>query len=311
MAILLIELLIIVKAGLHVQGVITDVLIFPFLIFSMMAFALIRSSAMVQRHFVMGYRGVGTVLIFAAMILLPGSAIVMLFLPHLTKAAEVSFHMIQTVAHPLGPVLAKVLLFIFGYRKINLGLQETNGQSAPPEIPVLPDAEESLLFNILGWGLMAVFLLLAAGLLLFVVRQLLVWLFKKQPRQGTPPNAWGLFLEMVRSLWRGIARIRAKLSGWITGPQTAVQLFTALSRWGRFSGLPRGNCETPLEYGSRLETRFPHLKNDIQRVIHTHSEVVYGSDENKKETLLMARTALRRLCTPTNWPTRIRSLLKG
>ena len=310
LAILLIELLIIVKAGLHIQGVITGMLIFPFLIFSMMAFALIRSSAPVQRRFVMGYRGVGTVLIFAAIILLPGSAIVMLFLPHLTKAAEVSFHLIQTVAHPLGPVLAKVLIFIFGYRKMNLGGQETQA-SGQPQIPVLPEAEVNPLFSVLGWGLMVGFLLLAAGLLLFVIRKLLLWLFKQQPQQKATSNAWRFFIELVRSAWRGMVTTLGKLSVWITGPQTAVQLFTALSRWGHFSGLSHRICETPLEYGSRLSIRFPHLENDIQQVIQTYSETVYGADENNEEKLSTARSAFRRLRTPWNWPARINSLLKG
>jgi hypothetical protein len=311
LAILLIELLVIVKSGIHLQGLITGMLMFPFFIFGLLAFALVRSSGQGQRHFGMGYQGIGAVLSFTAAILLAGSGMVMLFLPHLTRAAEVSLGIIKTAAHPLGRALVQVLLFIFGNRNITTGIQETPEQSSQPGLPALAGGTESIWRDILGWALLGMLALLVLALLLFISLRLLRWLFSRQPNDETASNPWKQLIEIAVGIWRALLLIQRKLTDWVKGPQTAVQLYAALVGWGHFSGMPHVPCETPLEYGSRLAIRFPHLENDIQRVIRTHSETVYGADENNEEKVAVARSAFRRLRTPRNWPTRIKSLLKG
>jgi hypothetical protein len=308
LAILLIELLVIVKTGVHIQGLMTDMLMLPFFIFGMLAFSLIRNSGREQRHFVMGYQGIGTVLSFSAVVLLAGTGMVMFFLPHLTRAAEISFGMIKTAAHPLGPVLVKILLFIFGNRNMASRIGEMPQQSSQPEIPMITEGKENLLYDILGWSFLSIFLLLSVALLFFIMWRLLRWLFSIQTHRKTASEPWNLLVDLGKRIWLVVLSFQKNLTTWIIGPQTAVQLYTALVGWGHFSGLPHSSCETPIEYGSRLGNRFPLLKNEIQLVIKTHSETVYGSDENKLKKLSLARSAIRRLRSPANWPVRLKSL---
>lgn len=307
LAILLIELLVIVKSGIHLQGLITGMLMFPFFIFGLLAFALVRNSGQGQRHFVMGYQGIGAVLSFTAAILLAGSGMVMLFLPHLTRAAEASLGMIKTAAHPLGRVLVQILLFIFGNRNIAARIQETPEQSSPPEIPVLAGGNQSIWHDIFAWALAGILALLILTLLLFIIRQLLHWLFSIQPGAPHASSPWGPLIDLAKRIWLALLSIKRKLSAWVKGPQTAVQLYAALVGWGHFSGLRHGPSETPAEYGLRLGKRFPFLKNEIQWIIETHGEAVYGFNENMR-SLSLARSALRRLRNPLNWPTRLKSL---
>jgi hypothetical protein len=233
---------------------------------------------------------------------------VMLFLPHLTKAAEISYDIIKASAAPLGPVLVKILLFVFGNRKMYSRVGEIPENSSQPEIPVLADGKENLLFTIVGWGLSGIFLLLTVALLLFIIWRLLRWLFSIRPQPNTASGPRDLFADLARLLWMLVLSIRVNLVFWSKGPQTAVRLYTAFVGWGHFSGLTHSTCETPVEYGSRLGNRFPFLKNEIQLVVDTHSEMVYGSHENHPEKLSLARAALRRLRSPINWPARLKSL---
>ena len=179
LAILIIELLIIVKTGIHLQGLRTEMLMPPFFIFGMLAFTLIRNSGQGQRYFVPGYSRVGTVLSFAATILLIGTAMVMLFLPHLTRAAEISFDIIKTTTAPLGPILIKIILFIFGPRKDPFEIEKIPDEPNMPELPVLVDGNESLFYHIVGWSLFSIFALLVSGLLLFIAWRLILWLLSK------------------------------------------------------------------------------------------------------------------------------------
>jgi hypothetical protein len=279
----------------------------PFFIFGMLAFTLIRNSGHGQRYFVTGYRRVGTVLSFAATILLIGTGMVMLFLPHLTRAAEISFDIIKTTTAPLGPVFIKFILFIFGPRKDPFKAEPMPDEPSMPELPVLADGNESLFCHIFGWGLFSICMLLILALLLFIAWRLILWLLSIQPHQKKAIGPWNLFVDLVKRFGRLILSIKKKLTAWIKGPQTAVQLYSTLIGWGYLSGLPHVSCETPLEYGSRLGNRFPLMKNEIHLVIKAHSEMVYGSNANNLEMLSLARTALRKLRSPTNWPARLKS----
>jgi hypothetical protein len=307
LAILIIELLIIVKSGIHLQGLMTEMLMLPFLIFGMLAFTLIRNSGHGQRYFVTGYRRVGTVLSFAATILLLGTGMVMLFLPHLTRAAEISFDIIKTTTAPLGPVLIKIILFIFGPRKDPFEAEQMPDEPFMPELPALIGGKESLFYHIFGWGLFSIFMLIIVALLLFIAWRLILWLLSIQPHQKKAIGPWNLLTDLVKRLGMVILSIKNKLAAWIKGPQTAVQLYTALVGWGHLSGLTQLACETPLEYGARLGNRFPLMKNEIHLLINTHSNMVYGSHANNLEMLSHARAALRRLRSPTHWPARLKS----
>jgi hypothetical protein len=308
LTILLIELLIIVKTGIHLQGLMAEILMLPFFIFGMLAFTIIRNSGHGKRYFVSGYKSVGTVLSFAVTILLIGTGVVMLFLPHLTRAAQISFDIIKVTAAPLGPVLIKIILWIFGPKKDAFETEPMPDEPFMPGLPVLSGGKEGLFYHMVGWSLFSIFVVLVSVLLLFVTWRLFQWLFSKQPHQKKALGLW--YVDLVSRIFGVISSFRKKLATWIKGPQSAVQLYTALVGWGRFSGLTQSPCETPLEYGSRLADRFPLMRNEIHQIIETHSKMVYGSHASNQEMLSRTRSTLRKLRSPTNWPARIKSFIR-
>ena len=117
-----------------------------------------------KRQFSTGYRSAGMVLSFAALLILLGTGMVTLFLPQLTKAAELSLSLIKTAAQPLGAVLVKFLIFIFGPKKLELGSYDTRNSSSDVQLPTLPDAQDNIFYDIVGWSLSGILLLLTAGL---------------------------------------------------------------------------------------------------------------------------------------------------
>lgn len=307
-SVFLIELLVIVKTGTRLKGLTTHLQIFPFFIFGMLAFTLVRSSGQGQRRFVMGYRGMGAVLSFAAATLLAGTGLTVLFLPQLTRSAEIGVDLIKTAARPLEPVVVSILLFLFGHRRTAAPAPDMPEGSLAPALPALVGGPESLLWQAVGWGFVGLVTVLVLGLLLVVIWRLVRWLFAGQPGHGGASGSGSLFRDLVQWVRRAVSSLIQRVAAWIRGPRTAVQLYTLLIRWGHFSGLPLLTSETPLEYASRLGARFPFLKGHIQLIIDAHSEMVYGPAENSLNGLTAARAALRALRNPVHWPARCKSL---
>ncbi|MCX5906283.1 MAG: DUF4129 domain-containing protein, partial [Deltaproteobacteria bacterium] len=91
--------------------------------------------------------------------------------------------------------------------------------------------------------------------------------------------------------------------------QRAAHFYTALLNWGRHSGLPRFLSETPNEYGFRLQSRFPSLRNEIALIIGAFHQEVYGEIHLPPQQLQLARTAWHRLRSPYHWPSRLKTWL--
>jgi hypothetical protein len=84
----------------------------------------------------------------------------------------------------------------------------------------------------------------------------------------------------------------------------AVQLYTALLRWGRRSGVPRLASETPREYGSRLKRQFPAVTREVASIIEAFNQTVYGGIVLKDRRL--AQAAWRTLSSPLLWGRRLK-----
>jgi hypothetical protein len=87
----------------------------------------------------------------------------------------------------------------------------------------------------------------------------------------------------------------------------AVQLYTALLKWGRHSGLPRFSSETPREYGIRLKRQFPAVRKEITSIIEVFNLTVYGGIVLKHTQLTLAQAAWRTLSSPLLWGRRLKT----
>jgi len=303
------KFLFLVRGEIKIEDPVSEFLIFPFLVFSLLAIGLARNQATAPRDFLPGYQGIGVILSFAVVVLLFGAGLVFFFLPYLTLAAEQGYVVLKAVAVPVGSILVKVLRFIFGYD--NDSFQEL------PEKPStqLPELTPSgtgpwwleLLGKILAWGIWILLGLVFLTLIAVSVYFLFRWLFSRTSMNETrrmPNHPLFLWLEklrlFLRSLW--IRFVRS-----IRGYQGAVQLYTAFLSWWRHSGMPRSQSETPTEYGLRLTGRFPALRKDIERITEAFNREVYGGVVLDENQLTMAHSAWFRLRSPMVWPRRLKT----
>jgi hypothetical protein len=305
------KFLLLVKGGIQIEDPISQLFLFPFFVFGLLAIGLVRNRSSTQRDFLPGYQGIGVILSFTVVVVLFGTGLVLFFLPYLTLAAETGYGILKTAAKPLGPILVNVLRFIF----LHGSLQPE--KPSPPTNRSIGDFGSptercwwiELLEKILAWvfgGLLGLVVLIICGLALFFLFR---WLFSRTPvtqrRQGTGyPILW--WIERLRvfllSCWEWMIR-RGR------GNKGAVRLFTALLSWGRHSGLPHFLSETPREYGLRLKHRFPSLKRDIESITEAFNQEVYGEIILNEQQLAIAESAWRRLRSPFHWPSRLKSWL--
>ena len=301
------EFLVFFKGGVRIEAPLSGPLLFPFFLFSLLAIALARNRGHAWKEFLEGYRGVGVILSFIAVVLLFGSGIVALFLPYLTLAAEAGYGFLKTAAEPAVPVLMTILRFLFAHNRMRPG-------------PSSPSAGEDMAASgpsaDMGWwagpfGEAVRFLLLAAGglFLLFVMVLLLWfilrWLFSRTSmdpkRQVRHPER--NLLSLLIMAWRAFLSFCRAIAHRRNG---AAQHYGALLRWGRRSGMPGISSETPAEYGTRLAHRFPALKREMDVIVDAFNREVYGILLLDKGQLAPARAAWRRLRSPAHWAARVK-----
>jgi hypothetical protein len=303
------KFLLLIKGGIKIDDPESQLLLFPFFIFGLLAIGLVRNRSTAPRDFLPGYQGIGLILSFAVAVLLFSAGLILFFFPYLTTAAEMGHGIIKSVADPLGPILVSVLRFLFmrGTIRPENASPQPEGSTGDFVSPVESSWWTALLEKILGWGLGTIIgltILIIVGLAIFY---LLRWLFSKTSVSQKKQSSWYLISlwairlrEFLVFCWRKIVR-RAK------GYRGPVHLYAALLTWGRHSGLPHFLSETPAEYGLRLQYRFPPLKTEIELIIEAFNQEVYGEIILDSEQCAIAEFAWRRLRSPLHWPSRLKT----
>ncbi|MCL4489065.1 MAG: DUF4129 domain-containing protein [Chloroflexi bacterium] len=304
----LVKLYLQVAQGIRVDAPASGFLIFPFLIFSLLAIGLVRNRSEDHRDFLPGYQKLGVVLSFIVVIVLASIGLAFFFLPYLMLAAQRGSDLLGVVSAPLLSIVYAITGWLFG-----TDFGASNQQPVPREQLQETAPQWSfpwwveLLGKILAWGmgivLVLVVLAIAAGLLYGIFQ----WLFSKTELDQERPSLRQSFVsfmiglrEWIVSFWRGWVRS-------LRGYQRAVHLYTALRTWGRNSGVPNLPSETPAEYGERLENGFPGLAGEIELIIQAFNREVYGEITLNEEQMATARSAWSRLASPLRWPMRVRA----
>jgi hypothetical protein len=307
---LLLKLVLLVKGGIEVRDRAPELLLFPFFIFSFLAIGLARNRSSAQRGFLSGYRGVGVLAGFTVVILAFGAGLVLLFMPYLSAVTEVGYGVLKSAAGPLGPVLARALLLLFlGARA---GEEPPYSSPGGGEVTKFTSSGESgwwseLVERVLGWGLLGLGALLGFILCAVGTWYLLRWLFSKTPKKERRHIHWQLALLWAQRLWATLAMGLQRAVQWLKGYRDAVQIYRALLKWGRRSGLPHFLSETPVEYGSRLRIQFPSLTEEIRGIVEAFNLVVYGEVALDLDQMTLTKLSWRRLRSPRYWPTRAKS----
>lgn len=300
--------LLLVKLGVEVQDPAAVLMLFSFFIFSLLAIGLARNSDHARRHFLAGYQGVGILVSFAVVVLAFGAGLVLFFMPYLSAAAEAGYGVLKSTAGPLVLILARVLTFLFGPRQRHEPLSPSTDEGVADYIPSGESSWWSeLIQKILGGGVLSLGLLVGLILCALGTWYLLRWLFSRTSKEDRKRLDWQRVLLWAQRLWAALGMGLKRAVQRMKGYRDAVQLYRALLRWGRRSGLPHLLRETPVEYGSRLQKHFPSLTGDIGRIVEAFNLVVYGEMTLDDGQMTLAKRSWRRLRSFRYWPARLES----
>jgi hypothetical protein len=304
----IVKSVLLIKGGIEVRASAPVLLLFPFFIFSLLAIGLARNRSSERRDFLAGYRGIGVLVSFTMVVLTFGAGLVLFFMTYLSAAAEAGYGVLKSAAGPLGPILVRVLLFLFGKRPQQEPLSPSTYRD---EAPYIPSGESSwwseLVQEIMGWGLVGLGLLIGLILCALGTWYLLRWLFSRTSKEERKHIHWQLALLWAQRLWAALGMGFKWAVQRLKAYRDAVQIYRAFLKWGRRSGLPHFLSETPDEYGSRLRKQFPSLAGEIGGIVEAFNLVVYGEMALDDEQMTLARLSWRRLRSPRYWPARLKS----
>lgn len=303
------------KGGIETGNASSDLLLFPYFIFSLFAVGILRCGGEGKKDFLPGSPWAGLMLVSLLGLLFVGTAVALLFLPYLNAAAEMGYAVVRSGAEPLVPLLVSVLRFIL--------LSPASRQGTPygPSPASGPGAggaaAESAWWGqsfetYVRYGIEALFVFLWLAAFLAGAWFLVRWLLSKTPGAKDRRNDESGLLERLQSF---LAVFRLLFGGAVLllsrrkSPLTAAGLYRLLRKWGRRSGLPCAPSETPMEYAHRLKKRFPDLKNEVENIVSLFNLEVYGGRVFQTGELAQGRIASRRLRHPRFWGARLRSLL--
>ena len=233
--------------------------------------------------------------------------LILLAFPYFTQIADSTHSILQEAAEPLGPVIVKIVRFIFGRSRfqIETGSSGTVGLGMNPVDPSLAGDGEVFLRQVIGWGLAGILGLLAVGVLGYLMNQFIRWLLKRNTTDETKPpsSTWiikllSLIMTIPHGVWNRVLYL-------VRGFDSAAAVYAGVLCWGRRSGLPSMPSETAGEYGIRLKHQFPKLKEEIEMIIEAFNREVYGETATGGQSLSSIRSALRRMRSPRHWPARI------
>jgi hypothetical protein len=303
------KFLVLYKGGIKIEDPLSQLLFFPFFIFSLFGIGLVRSRTTSPRDFLPGYQGIGVILSFTVVVVLFGTALALFFLPYLTLAAETGYSILKTAAKPLGPVVVTILRFIFIRGAIRP--EPSSGPTKGGAEDLITPAESSwwmeFLEKILVWifgSLLGLILIIVSCVALFYLFR---WLLSRTPITRRGHGTWYPILLWIEGLRAFLLACLKWMIRRVKSYKGAAQLYTALRIWGRHSGLPHFMSETPREYGLRLKNRFPSLKKEIESIIEALNQEAYAETTLSEKQLSQVRFALRRMQSPMHWPSRLKN----
>jgi Domain of unknown function (DUF4129) len=306
----LVRLIAFAKGGMKIDDSLSLLFVFPFFLFALLSIGMVRIESSLSKTFLPGHQAMGVIVSFIAIVLVGAGGLVLFFLPGLTAAAQMGFRALKFAGGPIGSLFIAVVRFMY--------MPRSSGSNAPVESSkgidwhlIKPGTQAwwgELLEKILGWGLsgltIALLIVIAAIAAFYAVR----WLFSKTSA-GEARKRKATSLPWWDRLWVFLFTSCKKILRSLKGYKKAAELYEALLGWARRSGLSHVRSETPLEFGARLNDRFPTLKTQIQLIINAFNSEVYGEALLDGPQLARILSAWRALRSPIHWPTRAKNRL--
>lgn len=309
---LLLLKIVLMRDGAQIQDPVTAWLIAPFFLFGLMAIGLARQRGHAPKTYIEGHRTLGILLSAVVLTLVLGIGVFAMFWPYFALVAEVSYELLKAGAHPLESVIIVILRFLLSGRR---NIPSTTMPAPESNVGEYSPGESSwwmhLLEKVFSWGFGGLIAIIAVVVLGIGLWRIVRWLFSKTPKGEIRGRQSGIFRD-----W--LLRLQTLLNlGWewlcqhLQGYNTTPQIYAALLNWGKHSGLPHKQTETPLEYGIRLSQHFPTVQPEVIVIIDLFQQEIYAELTTTARQVNQARRALRRLRSPAFWGLRIRFWFRG
>jgi hypothetical protein len=308
-ALFVIKLIALTKGEAMTEDSLSLLFVFPFFLFGLLSIGMARMRGAASKTFLPGYRGIGVIASFVAVVLLGIGGLLLFFLPGLTAAAQMGYRALTVVGRPLVPVLVAILRFILEPRGNHPAEVAMKSSHLPDWDKVAPQTHGwwmELLEKVLGWGLwglMLLALLIVSAIALFYTMK---WLLSRTEGSGRQMKSVS---SRFSALWAFLAGTCRRIFRGARGYQKAAELYGVLLEWAGRSGFPHDRSETPLEFGTRLNARFPALKSPIELIIGAYNREVYGEAVLGGAPLAAANSAWQFLRSPLRWPARFKGWL--
>ena len=308
-ALFVIKLIALTKGESMTEDSLSLLFVFPFFLFGLLSIGMARMRGAASKTFLPGYRGIGVIASFVAVVLLGTGGLLLFFLPGLTAAAQMGYRALTVVGRPLVPILIAVLRFAFGPHGNHPAEVATKSSPLVDWDKIAPQThgwwmeflEKALSWGL--WGLVLLTLLFALAIAFFYTTK---WLISRTEGSGRQTKSVS---SRFAALWAYLVGACMKIFRGVRGYQKAAELYGALLGWAGHSGFPHHHSETPLEFGTRLNARFPALKPPIELIIDAYNREVYGETVLGSAPLAAANSAWQFLRSPLRWPARFKGWL--
>ena len=154
-AIFVIKLIALTKGEALTEDSLSLLFVFPFFLFGLLSIGMARMRGAASKAFLPGYRGIGVIASFVAVVLLGTGGLLLFFLPGLTAAAQMGYRALTVIGRPLVPVLIAVLRFVFGPRGNHPTEVATKSSPLTDWDKIAPQTHGwwmEFLEKVLGWG---------------------------------------------------------------------------------------------------------------------------------------------------------------
>jgi len=251
-------------------------------------------------------------LLAGASVMVPGTALILLFSPGMARAIVNWLGSISTklddwlmAQHEAAATLPGEFKFDFSCSRP----PAIDGTSPPTSTPDLPPGDATGISPVVNWVIVLVIFLAIVALIIFTLR-------KRKARRRAQPLEPVRFqirmisLNMLRSLISRFPNLLKKLWLWLTllfkrwkkRPKPSEEalisiraLYRSLLRWAARQGVPRLPSQTPLEHLVLLEQGFPQQQDDLRQITDAYLLARYSRKILAQEHFDKARDAWRRI----------------
>lgn len=265
-----------------------------------------------DKAYLKGFQTYGILISATVMLLFVAIGSFLFFQPAMTAIAESGYAGVKTMAGSIGPYIKAIILFLLkgqGALARNEAAAQSQGGSGWFQAFDTGQVDHPVIM-----GILILFAAAVAGLFLYLVWRLLyLYILRLFVKPDAPVGARN-FLEIL-------SRLIGRMIYWFNiiidfirairqNPDTSLQGFVKLVKWGKRSGVKKQSAETPLEYAGRLQNRFQPLKEEIEIIISAFQLEVYGETATQPHVLLQVSRAVKKLYSPAFWVLRLKSILQ-